>query len=121
MVEVKGRHHDDLIARIGNGEQGVVKAHIGAGRDHQDLVVADFDSILAREFLAQFFPEFGQTAGSLIVVFDNRAAEVGKRLHGLGWRRIVYHALAEGNGARVGADEGGHVRDHRALHRLHAL
>ena len=30
VIEVKRRHHDDLIARIGNGEQGVIETHVGA-------------------------------------------------------------------------------------------
>ena len=121
VVEVKGRHHDDLIAWVGNGEQGVVKAHVGASRDHQELVVAHLDLIFTREFLAQLFPELGQAAGGLIVVFDNRAAETGNRLHGLRRRRIVHHALAERNSARVVSNEGGHVRNYRTLYRLQAL
>ena len=87
----------------------------------KSLVIAHLDLILAREFLAQFFPEFGQAASGLIVVFDNRAAEADKRLHGLRRRRVVYHALAEGNGTWIVANEGGHVWDHRALYRLHTL
>ena len=54
-------------------------------------------------------------------MFGNGVAEVGKCLHGLRRRRVVNHALTEGNGAWVVADESGDVRNHRALYRLHAF
>ena len=53
VVEVEGRHDNDLVAGVGNGQQRVVEAHIRSGGDHQDLVGGDSDIVFGGEFVAQ--------------------------------------------------------------------
>jgi hypothetical protein len=120
VVEVERGHDDHFVAWIAAGQQGVVEGHVAAGGDHEHPVVAKEDAVFGQELCPQRLLQRRETGGRLIVMFGDRVAELRHRLEGARGRTVVDYALAERDGARVGADQGRHIGNDGALNRLHA-
>ena len=120
VVEVEGGHDDHLVARIADGQQGVVEGHVAAGGDHEHLVVAEADAVFGFQLRPERVLQGRETGRCLIVMFGDRAAESRYRLEGALGRTVVDDALSERDGVRMGADQGRNIGNDGALTRLHA-
>ena len=115
VIEEVGPGEDDLVARIGDRDEGVQKAHVRARGDH-DLPPRRVDPVLPGELLPDGGTKLGGPLVRLVEMVGGRLAEPGDPVRDPGRRAVSHHSLPEGYGAGVAAVEVHHDRDDRRLH-----
>ncbi len=122
VIEIEGRENDHFVAGIGDGQDGVEEAHVGAGGDDDAAIGFDLDGVFGGELGAEGV-EKRVDAGSHAVAVHAGIISDGPP-HRFGddkGRAVVNDALAEGDGARVTFDHLADDRDHRRLDAEHAV
>ena len=71
VVEIAGHREDDLVARIGDGEDRVHERHVPAGGDHHAEAVAPIDAVVAQQLPVDRVDE-RRVAGAVLVAMRLR-------------------------------------------------